>query len=207
MPATDLFDKSTPPNLYLGSNFENSMPDGSDTDGSGPDDQTVNASVENLEVSGLPAMGVAYSGDTLRDRRDAIVDYYEEEGGIDREKLRSFVVFSHATIETYSAKLIRKYVIETRFESSVWEYLHNNMSQGHRENLLEKAGIFDGNTTSSELRGLRNTLAHSTHEPIDWEQDNVEDTLEEAIDVIDRLHDALTNEDIIEEVLESDQGL
>lgn len=153
------------------------------------------------------AIGVARLVSSHRNRKDQIVKQVPDSGDLNddlEDAIRSFFLWGYAVIEYYSAHLIRTYIIDDKFNKSTWDYIRGesrpSMSQSHREELLKQSGIFDGiEGRISNVRYIRNKLAHEPFSPIQWKEDNIETEMKKLVEIIDKLNSALDDEDVKEE--------
>ena len=141
-------------------------------------------------------MGVAYAGENLKCRKRAIEALYHETGGMNTEikdALTLFFVFSLSIIEEYSAQILAKYVISDKFQHDLYEYLDSEMTQAHREDLLNRCGFLNNSTLGhiGNIRGIWKTLVRNPHAPIDWKEDQLPSKMEVAIDVTEELYEWL----------------
>lgn len=141
----------------------------------------------------LTAMAVAYSGDTLEQRKQEIENRYAETGEMARrlkDDLTLFFVFSYSIVQEYSIQLLAKYVISDRFQTEVRDYLDEEMSQSHREDLLCRCGLLDSTTQGhiTNLRGIWKKLVRKPHAPISWDEDHFPSEMERAIAVTEELY-------------------
>jgi hypothetical protein len=108
-----------------------------------------------------------------------------------RDKILNFFLVAHAIIEEHSAKLIWSAIFdsEAQTEDSL-DYVMEDMSQSHREDLLFASEVIDGSLYSKlqQTRGARNELAHTYGQPIAWNND-LRQKAETAIKGFDDLHD------------------
>ncbi len=97
---------------------------------------------------------------------------------------------SHAIIEEHSAKLIWSKVFDSEAQTQdSLDYVMENMSQSHREDLLYSADVISGSLYSKlqQTRGARNELAHTYGQPLSWDGD-LKQKAEETIEGFDDLH-------------------
>jgi hypothetical protein len=141
-------------------------------------------------------MAIAYAGENLKGRKRNIESLYDEAEGMNSEikdSLTLFFVFSLSIVEEYSAQILAKYVISDEFQHDLYEYLDSEMTQAHREELLNRCGFLDDSTRGriGNVRGIWKKLVRKPHAPIDWEDDNLVSKMEIAIEATDELHEWL----------------
>jgi len=137
-----------------------------------------------------------------------LIDKWHEFGSISdiQNEFNEFVISTHATVEQLSSLLITEYVIDSRFSDLAHSYVDDGMSQSHRERLLQECNIFGGDIIGklSEFRSLRNKIAHEPFAKIDWLKNDVENKINTILDVLKKLANALSDESIIKQAVESD---
>ena len=124
----------------------------------------------------------------LKSKGEKIIDKWEEFGSIDaiEDDLFLFVIETHGAIEEYTTRALCQQIIKDSYSDDAFEYVYSDMSQYHREKLLSQCGILE-DTLSNDLdhfRGLRNQIAHNRGRGLDWEDDDIEETIRDAIEVL-----------------------
>ena len=107
-----------------------------------------------------PAIAYYRPDPSLEERYDEIdSDVQSATGAVPqdtRDKILNFFLVAHAIIEEHSAKLIWSEVLDSEAQTQKsLDYVTENMSQSHREDLLFASDIIDGSLYSQlqESRG------------------------------------------------------
>ena len=142
-----------------------------------------------------PAVAYYRPSPSLQERYDEIDSDVQNAAGAvpqdTRDKILNFFLVSHAIIEEHSAKLIWSEVFDTEAQTQEsLDYVMEDMSQSHREDLLFKSDVINGSLYSKlqKTRGARNDLAHTYGQPLAWVGD-LKQKAEKAIEGFDDLHE------------------
>jgi abortive infection bacteriophage resistance protein len=124
----------------------------------------------------------------LKSKGEKIIDKWEEYGSIDaiEDDLFLFVIETHGAIEEYTTRALCQQIIKDSYSDNAFEYVYSDMSQYHREKLLSQCGILEDKLSNDldHFRGLRNQIAHNRGRGLDWEDDDIEETIRDAIEVL-----------------------
>ena len=140
----------------------------------------------------------------LEEEWEAILDEWDDLGNIQsvEDELFQLIIQTHAAIEDLSTHLILVFVVKEEFQNGAFNYLYSGMSQGHREQFLISCGIISKQTQGrlANFRGLRNEVAHGTYFQLDWWRDDVPERMNLAFEVLNRMTDAFTDREFIEDI-------
>ncbi|CQH64085.1 uncharacterized protein HHUB_4272 (plasmid) [Halobacterium hubeiense] len=147
----------------------------------------------------------------LEEDWESILDEWDDWGNIGsvKDELFQLIIQTHAVIEDLSTHLILVFVIKEEFQNGAFDYLYSGMSQGHREQLLVNCGILSKQTQGrlANFRGLRNEVAHGTHFHLDWWRDDVPERMNIAFEILDRMTDAFTDRELIDDIYAGEDAI
>jgi len=151
---------------------------------------------------------LSYTAMSLTADKEKILEIWDEFEDVDmlRDEIKLFIVTAYATIEELTAEIISNHIIEEDFSDQIHDYIYSRMSQSHREQLLNKCGIYDDIFIGhlAEIRALRNKLAHEHKPSLDWEDDRIEDRMDLAINILKVLYYSYPEEEVIKKASTGD---
>jgi len=121
-----------------------------------------------------------------------LIEKWEEFGSMDdvEDDLVLFVIEAHGAIEGLTSRTICNQIMDDEYSTEAFEYVYSDMSEFHREKLLNQCGILDDTLPNDldDFRGLRNDIAHNRGRGLDWRDDDIETTIRDVIEVVKELH-------------------
>ncbi|MFB6188172.1 MAG: hypothetical protein ABEI86_15090 [Halobacteriaceae archaeon] len=132
---------------------------------------------------------------TIEAKGEKLIDKWNEFGSMDaiEEDLFLFVIEAHGAIEELTTRAICQHIINDSYSDDAFEYVYSDMSEYHREKLLSKCGILE-DTLPNDLdrfRGLRNQIAHNRGRNLNWQDDDIEEAIQDVIGVVMALHELI----------------
>ena len=118
---------------------------------------------------------------------EKIIDKWGEFGSMTaiKDELFLFVIETYGEIEELTARIICRNIINEEYSDDAFDYVYSEMSEFHREKLLNHCGILENDISSDldDFRGLRNKIAHKRGRGLDWQEDEIERIIRDVADV------------------------